>query len=189
MGRPKLLLEWGQTTILGHLLKQWQRADARQIAVVCSNSDSAVRTALQPFESNGVECIFNPKPQEGMFSSIRCAARWTGWTPDLTHFVITLGDQPLVRLETLRRLIAFGAAHPENICQPAREARARHPVLMPRKTFTLLRDASESDLKQFLLNRAEQRSLFESDDPGLDFDLDRPEDYARALGFMNECPT
>ncbi len=34
MGRPKLLLPWGATTIVGHLLEQWQTLGAAQIAVV-----------------------------------------------------------------------------------------------------------------------------------------------------------
>ena len=28
MGRPKLLLPWGETSVLGHLIKQWQALGA-----------------------------------------------------------------------------------------------------------------------------------------------------------------
>ena len=35
MGRPKLLLPWGDTSIIGHLLGQWRGLGARPIAVVC----------------------------------------------------------------------------------------------------------------------------------------------------------
>jgi molybdenum cofactor cytidylyltransferase len=32
MGQPKLLLPWGKTSVLGHLIGQWQSAGAGQIA-------------------------------------------------------------------------------------------------------------------------------------------------------------
>jgi molybdenum cofactor cytidylyltransferase len=181
MGRPKLLLPWVNTTILGYLLEQWRKLGASQIAVVCSEADAAVSAELDRLEAVDVRRILNPRPDEGMFSSVRCAAQWTGWLPELTHWIITLGDQPHIRLGTLRTLLEFGAAHREKICQPARNGCARHPVLLPGALFGRLREATETHLKQFLLNRAEHRALCEMADPGLDFDLDRPEDYERAL--------
>jgi molybdenum cofactor cytidylyltransferase len=149
--------------------------------VVCPQGDAAVGGELDRLKALDVRRILNPRPDEGMFSSIHCAARWAGWLPKLTHWIITLGDQPHIRSETLRALLGFGAAHREKICQPARNGRARHPVLLPGTLFGQLQDATEEHLKQFLLNRAEHRALCEMPDPGLDFDLDRPEDYERAL--------
>jgi molybdenum cofactor cytidylyltransferase len=181
MGRPKLLLPWGDSTILGHLLAQWRELDARQIAIVCAEAHSELDVEMDRLGIPAGARIYNPRPEDGMFGSIRCAARWRGWSAELTHWIITLGDQPHVRLETLRALIEFGAGHPTHVCQPARNRRARHPVLLPGAMFAQLADAKEEHLKQFLLNRAEQRALREMDDPGLDFDLDRPEDYERAL--------
>jgi hypothetical protein len=53
-----------------------------------------------------------------------------------------------------------------------------------------LPDAMEEDLKQFLVNRSDQRALCEMTDAGLDFDIDRPEDYERALagGDIGRAP-
>jgi molybdenum cofactor cytidylyltransferase len=113
MGRPKLLLPWGSTTILGHLLEQWRKAGAHQVAVVCSEADTALSAELHRLGATDVRRLFNPRPEEGMFSSVRCAARWNGWLPELTHWIITLGDQPQVRFETLQTLLKFGAVHRE----------------------------------------------------------------------------
>jgi len=181
MGRPKLLLPWGGTTILGHLLRQWRETGARQIAIVCAETNDALRLEMNRLEFPASVRINNPRPEDGMFSSIRCAANWGGWASELTHWVITLGDQPQVRSETLRMLIEFGVANPGRICQPARNGRARHPVLLPSAVFGQLRDAPEEHLKQFLMNRTDLRLLQEMDDSGLDFDLDEPQDYERAL--------
>ena len=53
-----------------------------------------------------------------MFSSVLCAANWAGWKPEITSHAIVLGDQPHLRLETLRGLVEFHFLHSEAICQP-----------------------------------------------------------------------
>jgi len=180
MGWPKLLLPWGQTTVLGHLLRQWMALHARQIGVVCAAGANEVFDELNRLGFPVEDLICNPAPERGMFSSIRCAAAWGGWDAELTHWVIVLGDQPHLRDETLRRLLEFGAANPNRICQPTRNGRRRHPVLFPKPAFAALKDCAAADLKQFLESRPDELAGFESDDAGLDFDLDTPQDYERA---------
>ncbi len=180
MGRPKLLLPWGATSVLGHLIAQWQALGAGQVAVVCAAGDPAVGGELDRLAFPPQQRIINPAPARGMFGSIQCAARWPGWEGGLTHWALVLGDQPHLKLETLRALLAFGAAHPEHICQPGRGGRPRHPVLLPNRVFRQLSDAAETNLKQFLQARAPAVALCDLDDPGLDLDLDTPADYEKA---------
>ena len=97
MGRPKLLLPWAKTTVLGHLLGQWQTFGAKQVAVVCAVGDQAIQGELDRLGFPAANRIFNPAPDRGMFSSVQCAAQWAGWQQGLTHWAIVLGDQPLVR--------------------------------------------------------------------------------------------
>jgi molybdenum cofactor cytidylyltransferase len=180
MGRPKLLLPWGETSVLGHLIGQWTYAGAQQIAVVCAPDARPIRGELDRLGFPESNRIVNPSPGRGMFSSIRCAADWPGWEPDLTHWVITLGDQPHLREATLRALLDFAAARPERICQPLRHGRPRHPVVLPGQAFAALRDTPAADLKQFLQSRASALAGFEAEDAGLDFDMNEPADYERA---------
>ena len=42
MGKPKLLLPWGGTSVLGHLIGQWKVLRAGQIAAVFAAGDQAV---------------------------------------------------------------------------------------------------------------------------------------------------
>ena len=179
MGRPKLLLPWGETSVVGHLLRQWIRLGVSQIAVVCAAEAGPLTTELDRLSFPGANRIVNPMPENGMFTSIRCAASWRGWNPEITHWVITLGDQPHLRDATLRKLLDFGAFHLDDICQPMRGNRRKHPVLLPGQLFEKLRDTSAADLKIFLAQHAKQLSGFDSDDAGLDFDMDTPEDYER----------
>ena len=178
MGRPKLLLPWSDKTILAHLIQQWTALGSSQMAVVVEpKSPLLVHLA-------NVGQIVNPHPELGMFSSVQCAARWDGWKEDITHFVITLGDQPHVGTGTLQAILNFAEKNSDWICQPARNGRGRHPVILPKHAFAELANAKASNLKEFLGERESRRKIFESGDPALDLDIDTPADYETALTYL-----
>jgi molybdenum cofactor cytidylyltransferase len=179
MGRPKLLLSWGQTSVLGQLLQECKALKVRQVAVVCAAGAQPLVEELNRLGFPESDRIVNPAPDRGMFSSIQCAANWTNWNAELTHFLIMLGDQPHLRIETLRELLEFSAKNPHKICQPLRNGRRKHPVLLPARNFAELKSTSAADLKLFLVAHASELSGFESADAGLDLDMDTPEDYER----------
>ena len=188
MGRPKLLLPWGRTSVLGHLIKQWNALGAKQIAVVCAPDDGAMRVELDRLGFPVQDRIINPAPDRGMFSSIQCAAQWSGWQAALTRWAIVLGDQPHLEQQTLRRVLDFSAAHPASVCQPARLGRGRHPVVLPKSVFRRVATTTAATLKEFLAVSPRKVALCELDDPGLDLDIDRPEDYQRALRTAGLSP-
>lgn len=181
MGKPKLLLPWGDTTVIGHLIALWKKLGAAQIAVVVASPDSAMEAELNRVGFPARGRIINANPQIGMLSSIQCAARWDQWQIGLTHWAIVLGDQPHLKLETLIRLRKFSESHPENICQPAHQGCSRHPVILPKNAFSMLNASTHSTLKDFLKSVAINIKTIEIDDPGLDLDVDRPSDYEQAV--------
>lgn len=181
MGKPKMLLPWGKTTVIGHLIEQWKDLAAEQICVVCATGDQRLQQELDRVGFPSENRVLNPAPGRGMFSSIQCAAGWPEWNAALSHWAIVLGDQPHLRRETLRALLEFGAAHSKQVCQPGWRGRPRHPVLLPTEVFHRLKDSIAEDLKKFLQVIGASVALCELDDPGLDLDIDRPEDYQRAL--------
>ena len=177
MGRPKLLLPWGATSVLGHLLEQWRALGASQIALVMGANDEALEAERQRI-GIPTHAIINPAPERGMFSSIQCAAQWDEWRPEITLWVLALGDQPHLRGDTLARLLELAEAERNAVWQPARHGRARHPVILPKRVFRDLRASAGPDLKTFL--KPIERRMIEIDDAGLDLDIDTPEDYERA---------
>jgi molybdenum cofactor cytidylyltransferase len=178
MGRPKMLLPWGQTSVLGHLITQWQALGARQAAVVCALDDGAIAVELDRLNFPAQDRVFNPAPDRGMFSSIQCAALWPGWQAILTHWLVVLGDQPHLRDDTMRQLLEFSALHPEAVCQLAHAGHRRHPVVLPKAVFHQLSNSSATDLKEFL--KPFTSVSCEVEDAGLDLDIDEPEDYEKA---------
>lgn len=181
MGRPKLLLPWGETTIIGHLISQWQALGAEQIAVAQRPADQPLNAELDRLNFPIEHRIENPDSKRGMFSSIQCAANWPGWKNDLNVWVIILGDQPHLKTDTLCALLAFHREHPDAICQPAYGGRARHPVLLPRPAIAELQSSRVETLKDFLRQTSCPIMEHPVEDPGLELDLDHPADYERAV--------
>jgi molybdenum cofactor cytidylyltransferase len=181
MKAPKLLLPWGETTVLGALVRRYQELGAAQVAVVCARGDTRMHEELDRLNVPCANRIVNEAPEEGMFSSVLIAARWTGWSQGLSHWAIAIGDQPQVQADTLRTLVQFVVQHPTAVVQPSRNGRGRHPVVLPCWVFKRLAESRASHLKQFLQSDSGPIVLCEMPDPGLDFDLDYPEDYRRAL--------
>jgi molybdenum cofactor cytidylyltransferase len=181
MGKPKLLLDWGGTSILGHLISQWRTLGAEQIALVMAAGDRAISAELDRLGFSRQNVIVNPAPQQGMFSSIQCATRWPGWNKDLTHWTIILGDQPHLSQELLRQFIDFAALHSESVCQPSFQGRPRHPVILPKTAFEKLPENQAANLKEFLHSLPIVKACCPMDNSALDLDLDHPADYEKAI--------
>lgn len=184
MGRPKLLLPWKDTTVIGQIIRQWHELGATQIAVVHRPKDCALFAELDRLNFPAQDRIGNPQPERGMFGSVICAANWSGWRNEISHFVITLGDQPHLRTETLRELLDFAAQNPDAICQPQFGGHGRHPVILPRAVFAGLKSSRAESLKEYLESNSCRRAEFPANDPGLALDLDTPSHYAQARAAL-----
>ena len=180
MGRPKLLLPWCATTVLGRGLELWNEVGAAVVLVVHAAGDVALLAELDRLGVLACDRVANPRPERGMSSSIRCAAAVVAERPEPGHWVIALGDQPHLRRDTLRQLLAFAGAHPDAICQPAAAGRPAHPVVLPRAALLEFGRSPDAMLREFLARHAAERQFLETGDSSLELDLDRPEDYERA---------
>ncbi len=181
MGRPKLLLPWGDTTVIGHIICQWRELGARQIGVVMRENDTNLTAELKRLKLPRTCRITNLHPEHGMFSSILCAANWNGWKKQIASFAIVLGDQPQLHLETLRGLLQYHSEYSDAVCQPEFAGGARHPVLMPRGIFKKLKISDAETMKDFLKLLPCPPVLYPVNDAGLLLDLDTPEDYIEAM--------
>lgn len=179
MGRCKLLLPWGERMILTHLLEQWRSSGAAQIAPVIDPSNQALREALADAGFSPSDWIENPSPRLGMFSSLQEASRWTGWLPTLTHWVISLGDQPHIQTSTLRLLLDAARKNPTRICQPMLQGRGAHPIMLPAGNFRELAQSDVADLRTYIRTREAFRLRVPVEDRAVSKDLNTPEDYAR----------
>lgn len=179
MGRPKGALPWRSSSILGHIIGQWQGLAAAQIAVVHPPGDNPVRAELDRLDFPIGNRIENPNPQTGMYRSIQCAAAWAGWSTDISHVIIALGDQPQISEAALECLLICARTHPAAISQLSFLGKPKHPVVLPIALFKQIARASSQNLREFLGAAPCERVFSESPDHSPNFDIDLPEDYDR----------
>src|SRR5687767_7060979 len=74
MGKPKLLLPWGQTTVLESTLAALQGGGVEAVVVVLAPDGPLSRWTPPP----GVRCAVNPAPAQGMLSSVRAGLEALG---------------------------------------------------------------------------------------------------------------
>ncbi len=179
MGKPKLLLPWCSSTVIGQIISQWRELGVAQITVVMRPNDAALAAELDQLDFPVANRIENPQAEQGMFSSILCAANWNGWQKQISRWAITLGDQPHLQDGTLRLLLESASQNKDAICQPMSGERLAHPVILPSSAWAELKATRAATLKDFLKLVAATRVQCVINDPGLTLDLDTPEDYKR----------
>ena len=178
MGRCKLLLPWGERMILTHLLDQWRSTGAAQIVPVIDPSNQLLRKALAHEGFSPLDWIENPSPQRGMFSSLQQASRWERWLSTLTHWIISLGDQPHIQISTLDLLLDAARKNPTCICQPTFHGHAGHPIILPASNFRELAENDIANLRTYIRAHEALRLRLRVEDPGVSEDLNTPENYA-----------
>ena len=185
MGQPKLCLPWGETTILGHLLAQWREAEADKIVVVHGPGETPVTRELDRLGIPADQRAANLAMERGMMGSVAMAARLAAQDTKLTHLVIALGDQPHLRMETLRELLRACETAPGKIIRVVFDGKPGHPLALPANVLAELSVTSSATLREFLRLKEIPACDLTSDDSGVLLDLDTPDDYARASGFVD----
>ncbi len=182
MGRPKMLLPWGQTTVLGQVILTLQRAGLEEILVVSGGSRAEVETIAR---SLGADTVYNDGyAQGGMISSIQVALRLLAARPAhpvrVEAALICLGDQPQVQEETVRAVVERFRASGAPLVVPSYRMRRGHPWLVSRQLWDdLLGPEAPKTARQFLQHHASLIDYVIVETPSILADLDTPEDYQR----------
>ncbi len=124
----KLLLPFGETTLIERVVGAARQSEAGDVIVVVGHEADRVRAVL---EGHGVTVVENDRYREGMTTSIHAGVRAA--SPEAAGFMICLSDLPLIEPEELNRLIAaFEEAARDDerpIVVPTFESRRGNPVL------------------------------------------------------------
>jgi molybdenum cofactor cytidylyltransferase len=129
--------------------------------------------------------IVNPRPQDGLASSLRCGLDVAAEAPLTDAVLVVLGDQPAVRAAVVRAIVE-AAADPAGAARPFVRARyaddpAPNPVLVRRPGWALAAGLDgDRGLGSLLASRPDL--VLEVPVPGDNPDIDTPDDLAALAG-------
>ena len=189
MGQPKMLLPWGETTVLGQVVNIFsaglsQRTNRlmdpdNEILVVTGGARSLVEAEVARLADRyPLRIVYNPNyVLGGMLSSIQAGLLALDLGTRAT--LIGLGDQPQVREETVRHICTAYLQTESPILIPSFQNRRGHPWLAARTLWPeILALPQSTSPRQFLDARTGQIEYVAADESILQ-DLDTPEDYNR----------
>lgn len=170
MGNNKLGMDLGGRPLVAHALQSLCGAALDGVlAAVPPGSPLAQHLAAQ------ATLVEVSDHAEGMGRSLARAAALIPAHWDAV--VVSLGDMPFVRSETIDRLVDCAA--PDAIVRPRHEGRPGNPVLWGRSYFAALTGLRGDEGGRSLL-RGRQPTYVDCDDAGVLFDVDTPEALAEA---------
>jgi len=183
MGRPKLLLPYGTSTILGSLASALRAGGDSPVVIVAAPDDTELQEWARAF---GAMVAINPDPDRGMLSSIREGIAVLGGTARLAQrgevVLVSPGDLPALRPATVAELLWRRAAAGAPLAVPAFQGKRGHPLAIAPDLLPEIETLDLSvGLKELLERHAAAVLEVPVDDPGAVRDVDTPEDYESLL--------
>jgi molybdenum cofactor cytidylyltransferase len=174
MGQPKLIMPWGETTVIGKVVSALSKGGAQEIVVVTGAYRELVEDALQGTQAR---ILFNPEFEHSeMLSSLQLGLR--GLSADMESALVGLGDQPQIETEIVQSVVHLFRTTGSRLVVPSYNMRRGHPWLVERSLWPeILELSGEQTLRDFLQKQAQEIEYLVVDTPSNLMDLDTPEDY------------
>jgi molybdenum cofactor cytidylyltransferase len=179
MGRLKPLLPFGDRPMLARVLETFLAIpEISPIIVVTGHAEKEIRCVVEEYN---VITAHNPDyATGGMLSSVQTGVRALPSPNDA--FFLALGDQPRVRPETLRALLAARREADASLFLSTFESKRGHPVLFASSCASeILALPADATLKHLVVQHAADTVEVSVFDPAILADVDTPEDYERAV--------
>lgn len=171
MGEAKLLLPWGDTTILGATLQTLTQVDHSDFVVVGGGYFEEVEKVVAEYNK---PVVFNKDFATGeMVSSLKVGVAELG--TGVSGVLVCLGDMPLLEKETIGLVIETHQRFPKKIIVPTCAGRRGHPVLFSADYFDAILGLEDGGKPNVLLK--DDVVEVKVEDEGVLIDIDTPEAY------------
>lgn len=176
MGTPKMLLPFGEVTMIEKVIGNIKSSGLKDITVVLGAVRDELISILRGLE---VSWCINENYREGMLSSVICGLKNTACDAAAMIFP---GDQPLIKPATISEIIDKFGSWRGGITVAAYKGRRGHPLVFhPRYRAEIKRLEPSGGLRQLLTIFHEHVLQAEVDDPGILKDFDTFDDYLREI--------
>ena len=183
MGTQKLLLPFGSTNVIAHVVNQLLRSGVDKTLVVVGHEAGKVVKALS---GQAVTIVENPGYMSGMLSSVRCGLRaLPPQGPD--GVLVALGDQPAITTKLIDYLIQAFIGNTKGIVVPVFGGRRGHPLLFAAHyRDAILTHYGGVGLRGLLYAHTDDVLELTAPTAAVLSDIDYPEDYRRELAALEK---
>jgi molybdenum cofactor cytidylyltransferase len=177
MGRPKLLLPFGDSTVIGTLVSKVLAAPVEKVIVVLGANHELHRKALQEYP---VEIVENKKYREGMLSSVKCGLKAVHASTEAV--MVLLGDQPMITTGEMNQLIESYRESEKEIMIATHDSKRGHPVLFGKQFIAEIEGFSaEASLRDLLQHHPSEILEVQTGNERILRDIDTEHDYLYEL--------
>lgn len=171
MGQNKLLMKWGNVTVLEKVIQTLQSAEINDIIVITTNEISKSITHYQ------LQITLNETNQE-MLSSIQLGLQ--NQKAESEAVIICLGDQPQIESGSVKAVCEAYQKSKSNLVVPSYQNRRGHPWLVAKPLWSEILNMKENQTPRDFLNKhSNEIEYVNLDTPTILQDLDTPEDYLK----------
>jgi molybdenum cofactor cytidylyltransferase len=177
MGKPKLLLPFGEKTMIETIVATVVSSKVEQTLVILGLDREKIEEKIKNYP---VKIVYNRDFRSGMLSSVQCGFKFL---PGETRAVlVVLGDQPKISTTVVNKLIDAYKSSGKGIVLPVYKKERGHPVLIDVKYGEEVENLSpEVGLRGTVYNHPEDILEVEVETLSIFQDIDYMEDYKKEL--------
>jgi len=177
MGRPKQLLKWKHTTLIGHAIETVKQLDILKTVVVLGANHDKIKPVV---EQHQIEILINKHWESGLGNSLAYGiSSILESTINLDGVIIMLADQPLIDVAFLNVILNnFEIGKQQIIASVYKEDKRGVPVLFDAVYFKELSQLIDDKGAKSILQKYTNR-VISVDAKELVSDIDTLEDYER----------
>ena len=177
MGKPKLLLPFGEKTIIETIIDSVIQSKLDDVLVVLGAHREKIEKKIKDFS---IKIVVNPNFKNDMLSSVQCGFR--ALPEDVEASLVILGDQPEISSALINKIVEAYKKSKKGIVLPVFRKNRGHPVLIDMKYQGEIEDLNpDLGLRNLVYKHAEDILEVEVITPSILQDIDTIEDYNREL--------
>jgi len=177
MGEAKLLLPFGEKTIIETVIDNVMKSKVEKILVVLGSNREKIEQRIKNYS---LKIAFNPNFQSGMLSSVH--AGFQALPENAQAALVVLGDQPSISTPVINELIDAYKKTRKGIVLPVHKSERGHPVLIDMKYRSEVENLSpDIGLRGTVYDHPEDILEVEVKSQSILRDIDYIEDYKKEL--------
>jgi molybdenum cofactor cytidylyltransferase len=176
MGKAKMLLPWGDSTVIRHVVNSYISTEIMEIVVVTGGTRYEIEKQLSYCP---VRLVFNPRFENGeMLDSLKAGI--CSFPDHIRSILVAPGDHPAIGRNEIDAVIHGYLAGNSPLVVPSYRMRRGHPWAVERSLWEeLLKLEAPETLRDFLRKKSDCIHYVAIDNPSILMDMDTPDDYDR----------